>query len=110
MAQKAEPLAIEIAPGTTSASVRGQLSGRQETEYSLKVRKGQALSFDLAAKPETTLRLKLYDPSGTEAAIRRINSRRWAASATVTGEYMLAVVRASNRSGTSTYELTVSIH
>jgi len=109
MAQKAEPLAIEFPAGKTTATVRGELRGRQQTEYAVKAREGQAITMQLASAPAGSLRVKLYDPRGTETALRQLSSRRWTAAAAQAGDYTIAVIRASERPEQSTYTLIVTV-
>jgi hypothetical protein len=106
-AQKAEPLAIHFPDGKSSTAVEGELTGRQEAEYSLRARKNQALVLQLTA-PAAGLEIKLHDPDGGEATLRQ-SGHRWTAVTRKAGDYVLSVTRTTDQPGTSTYKLTVSI-
>ena len=108
--QKAEPLAIEFPAGKTSASVKGELKGRQQTEYAVEAREGQSITLQLASVPARTLQLKLYDPRGGEAPLHQSSSRRWSGGIAQNGSYTIAVIRESLRTETSKYTLTVTVH
>jgi len=109
VAQKAEPLRIEFARGKSSAVLRGHLRGHQEMEYSAAARENQTLTLNLSASPAGGLKLKVADAGGTEVAAKNSTSQRWAARLPKSGEYVITIIRTSDRPQTSTYKLTVTI-
>ena len=101
---------IEFPKGASSASVRGRLSGRQQALYALKVREGQVITLELNTTPAGGLELKLHDPRGGETTLRQLNPHGWTAAAQQTGEYVITVIRTSDRPEASTYKLAVAVH
>jgi hypothetical protein len=108
-AQKAEPVRIEFKPGASSASLRGQLRGRQQMEYVLRARNGQTLALRLSSTPRDSLTLKVRDPVASEIPLERAGPGQWLTPLRQTGDYDIWVVRVSGRPGASTYRLTVTV-
>ena len=103
-AQKAEPVRIEFAHGATSSTLRGSLTGLQQMEYALTARSGQRLTLRLTASPAGTLALKLYNPS-----VQEVPLHNFSATLPQSGDYTIVILRTSNRSGSSSYKLRVTI-
>ena len=107
-AQKAEPVRIEFPRGSSSAVVRGRLSGRQEMEYVVNAKAG-TLALQLVATPSGSLELKVHDAAGAEVAPRNSGSGWWSAGVPQAGDYIISVVRVGNNPEASSYSLTVTV-
>jgi hypothetical protein len=107
-AQKAEPVRIEFHRGSTSATVQGELQGRQQMSYAVAARARQRVSLRLVSSEPRALQLKLYDPGGTELPLHK-SGKIWKTIAPQAGDYEIWVLRSAGGTGSSRYQLIVSI-
>ncbi len=108
-AQKAKPLRIEFESGSPSRAVSGTLGGRQQMEYVVAVGSEREVRMDLVSSPPGLLVVTVRDPNGTELWVRRSSATRWVVVALRPGDHDIWVRRVSNKPGTSTYTLTVTL-
>jgi hypothetical protein len=109
-AQKAEPVRILFDPVSKTATVCGRLRGRQQMEYVAPARSRQVLHLHLNGNPLRSLALKVYDPDGTEVALKAARpGQQWTTVVPRDGDYGIAVIRTSRQPGTSTYTLRVRL-
>lgn len=108
-AQRAEPQSIEFAKGSSSATLRQQLTGAEQMEYSLSARAGQKLTLQLTAKPIGSLSLRMRDTNHRDLPLTPSSSANGTQTVVIpaTGDYELWVVR-KQAPGSSTFRLKLS--
>jgi len=103
---------LHFAKGTTSATVKGSIHGRQTVDYKLRARGGQAMTVTLESK-HAGLAFNVLPPGSSDVAIPdSIQQQRWSGTLPADGEYTVRTYldRASGRRGEkASYTLTVAI-
>jgi hypothetical protein len=106
---KAEPLRVQFKRGRYSASYQNRLRGGAQAEYAVEAREGQRLTIHLVASPADSVEAEIKDPDGETLAFGNDRGASKSARLTKSGEYHLAIRRASSKPGTSRYTLRISI-
>ena len=108
LAQKAEPLRIDLKQGS-SGTAEGKLRGNQQLEYVVEVKGSRKLAFRLEAEPPGTLALELRDPAGNHIALKSAGKQGMVAQSHDSGDYYVSVQRVAETRGSSAFTLTVTI-
>ena len=111
-AQNIEVIPITFAPGTSSATVKGAISGDRIVDYTLRAKAGQTMKVALKTSHASNYFNLL--PPGSEAALANgsVSGNDWSGTLPVDGEYTLRVYlmrSAARRNETANYTLTVGI-
>jgi hypothetical protein len=111
-AQNIEVIPITFASGTSSATVKGAISGDRIVDYTLRAKAGQTMKVALKTSHASNYFNLL--PPGSEAALANgsVSGNDWSGTLPVDGEYTLRVYlmrSAARRNETAHYTLTVGI-
>jgi hypothetical protein len=111
-AQNIEVIPITFAPGTSSARVKGAISGDRIVDYTLRAKAGQTMNVALKTSHASNYFNLL--PPGSEAALVNgsVSGNEWSGTLPVDGEYTLRIYlmrSAARRNETAHYTLTVGI-
>lgn len=115
LAFAAEPIKaqqIRFAPGASSTTVKGTISGDKIIDYKLRAKAGQTMSVKL--KTNSTSNYFNVLPPGSESAvfIGSTSGNEWTGTLTADGEYTVRVYlmrSAARRNAKANYALTVGI-
>jgi hypothetical protein len=108
-AQKAGPVAIEFARGTSSKALTGTLSGRQQMDYSIAGHRSQTMRLRMFDTPVGSLSLSVLDMNGTAFETQHQKSGAETLVLPADGEYLIRIARTLETRGTSRYRLRIEI-
>ena len=106
---KAEPLRIEFARGTSSATINEKIKDQQEAEYVLAAKKGQRLTIKLTSVPYRSSVFDLKAPDNADLGLEYDANYAFDKVLPVSGDYFITVVRPTSAKGGSTYKLVITI-
>ncbi len=106
---KAEPLRVQFKRGSTSAMMKGVVRGSEEAEYLVGARKGQGVTLRLTSNPPSSVAPHIKDPDLVELKLEYDGDASWSGTLPETGDYLISVVRATERPGASRYTFRVTI-
>ncbi len=84
------PQRIQFAPGTTSATVNGNIAGGGYKYYMLQARAGQTMSVDLRSMLGNA-GLTIYRPDGDVLAGTNQGVHSWSGTLPLSGDYLMRV-------------------
>lgn len=104
---------IKFAPGSSSATVRSSITGRQTIDYKLRARAGQTMSVVLKTGNDANY-FNVLPPGSMDVAIfvGSTSGNEWTGTLEADGEYTVRVYlmrSAGRRNETANYTLTVGI-
>jgi hypothetical protein len=105
---KAEPSRIEFKRGAKSATVKERIRNDVQAEYIFTARKGQRVRINVSSIPARSALFKLLAANGVDYKFK-YNGYIWSGVAPETGDYLIYVIRASEKPGLSNYSLTLTI-
>jgi hypothetical protein len=105
---KAEPSRIEFKRGLKSATVKDRIRNDTQAEYIFAAREGQRIRIRVTSAPARSARFKLLGADGADYKLNH-NGYTWSGVAPETGDHLIYVMRSTERPGSSTYSLTLTI-
>lgn len=108
-AQKAGPVEIGFARGTSSKALTGTLSGRQQMDYSIAGHRGQTMRLQMVDTPSGSLSVSVLHSDGTAVETQYGKSGAETVVLPADGEYMIRIARTLETRGTSRYRLRIQI-
>jgi hypothetical protein len=88
---KAEPLRVQFKPGSTSATLRGNVRGDEQFEYAVAARAGQWMFIEVTSAPSDSAIFLVKDPAGEEGVFHYY----WSGVLTQSGDYLIHVSKTS---------------
>ncbi|BCM89903.1 hypothetical protein IAD21_01753 [Abditibacteriota bacterium] len=103
---KAEPLPIPFKTGSSTATVKGHITGDLEFDYAVATKKGQWIMAEVVSDPLDSATFIIRDPQGSS----RISLYRWSGIAPETGDYEIWVSKPADYKTTDfTLKVTVGM-
>lgn len=109
LAQKASPNKITFSQGADNASLKGQLKGAEQAEYSLEIRGQREVTLQLKANPAGSIEVKLRDPDNKDIVLISRRQGRFTASLPNDGDYQVWVLRRKGNPRVSNYTLKLTV-
>jgi hypothetical protein len=106
---KAEPNRIEFKTGTTSTTISGSVSGREQAEYVLAAKKGQKLTIRITSVPARSSGFDLHGSDDVDLGLELDANLDYSHTLPRTGDYLITVVKLTDVVRTSKYKLTVTV-
>jgi hypothetical protein len=106
---KAEPLRIELKPGTSSTTVTGSVHNDQEFEYVLAARKGQRLTIKINSTPVKSSVFEIVGENHDTLGLEYDANFDYSGVLPKDGDYFITVARPTSSKGTSRFRLTITI-
>jgi hypothetical protein len=103
------PVRVQFKRGASGTTLKGKLSGSEQTEYAIGAKAGQKLKLSLHATPLGSVTVKAKHPNGTDLPLQATAEQEWAYTLPTSGDYELWVARSAKKPGTSRYKLAISI-
>ena len=106
---KAEPLRIQLKPGSSSTVISDSIKNDQQAEYVLAAKKGQRLIVKLTSVPRRSAVFDLTAPDNADLGLEYDANYDFNGVLPVTGDYLIIVVRPTSSPGKASYKLSISV-
>lgn len=106
---KAEPLRIQLKPGSSSTVISDSIKNDQQAEYVLAAKKGQRLIVKLTSVPRRSAVFDLTAPDNADLGLEYDANYDFSGVLPVTGDYLIIVVRPTSSPGKASYKLSISV-
>lgn len=106
---KAEPLRIQLKPGSSSTVISDSIKNDQQAEYVLAAKKGQRLIMKLTSVPRRSAVFDLTAPDHADLGLEYDANYDFSGVLPVTGDYLIIVVRPTSSPGKASYKLSISV-